>query len=62
MNRKGLRLWWKQVTCKHERIASFCPSNVFWYNKVSRANGAHTGVMIEGCLNCHKIWIRDYRE
>ena len=57
-----LKRWWKRVTCKHERIARFFPTGCLWRNRVSGMRGPHSTILVEGCLNCHKTWIKDYGE
>jgi len=57
-----IKLWYKRLTCKHQRIATIYPSDVSWCNTKSGFKGKHNTVLIEGCLNCHKVWMRDFGE
>ena len=52
----------KSKNCKHERQIQFYPKDVTWINTISGKHGKHNTVVIEGCLNCHKLWVRDYAE
>jgi len=52
----------KNFLCKHERLTKFYPKDATWENTVSGSNGLHKTIIVEGCLNCHKMWIRDYGE
>ena len=62
MNLQRIRKWYKKLTCKHIRRAKFYPENVSWQNTNSGANGKHQTIIVEGCLNCHRLWIRDFGE
>ena len=59
---RKLKRWWKRATCKHERRVWFFPKDVTWRNMESGVMGPHSTVVVEGCLNCHKTWIKDYGE
>ena len=54
--------WLKRLFCKHDRMIKFYPEKVTWKNMVSGVEGKHDTVVIEGCLNCNKTWVRDYGE
>ena len=62
MNLQKIKLWYKRLTCKHQRMAEFYPEKVFWWNTMSGSKGEHKTVLMKGCLNCHKVWIKDYGE
>jgi hypothetical protein len=63
MKLQRLKVWYKRLTCKHERRAKFYPSEeVTWWNTKSGCGGKHNTVLIEGCLNCHKMWMKDFGE
>lgn len=64
-----IKLWYKRLTCKHERRVRFYPENVMYKNMTPEMDGwfrgigeEHPTIAIEGCLDCHKMWIRDYGE
>lgn len=60
--RKFIR-WWKWAHCPHTRTAKFYPSYVWWRNTLQGGGrGKHGTIEVEGCLNCHRMWIRDYGE
>lgn len=59
---RKVRLWWKKLTCEHNRVAKFYPKNTTWENKVTKTCGPHNTVVVEGCLNCGKMIMRDYGE
>ena len=61
---RKLRLWLKRSRCPHTRMARFYPDDVTWRNilvKDSRPE-RHGTVVVEGCLNCGRMWMRDYGE
>jgi len=62
-NMRKLKLWWKHLRCPHTRRAKFYPSDVTWWNTLpGGGSGTHKTVVVEGCLNCHRMWMRDYGE
>jgi len=62
MKLQQIKLWYKRLTCKHQRRATFYPKDVSWCNTESDSGGKHKTVLIEGCLNCHKMWMKDFGE
>ena len=64
MSFNQIKLWYKRLTCKHTRRAKFYPSEmVWWWNTQSELKEElHKTIVIEGCLNCHKMWMRDFGE
>jgi hypothetical protein len=50
------------MTCRHERKVQFYPSDMVWWNTVSRTGGKHPTILVEGCLDCGRMWMRDYGE
>jgi hypothetical protein len=57
-----LKLWWKRMRCPHTRRAKFYPADVCWWNTQSKSIGKHRTIVVEGCLNCGRMWMRDYGE
>lgn len=65
MKLQRLKVWYKRLTCKHERRAKFYPKDVAWWNTTrweAGSCGKHNTILIEGCLNCHKVWMKDFGE
>ena len=62
MSLRQIKLWYKRLTCKHHRRAKFFPQDVTWWNTKSGVVGKHNTVLIEGCLTCHKVWMKDFGE
>jgi hypothetical protein len=50
----------RRLRCNHTHTFSFYPEGVTWrFN--GEAQGKHTGVVIEGCYLCGKMWCRDFQ-
>jgi len=59
--KKNLKIWWKQIRCPHTRSIQFDPGVVDCTVPAGKTV-KHQSVVIEGCLNCGKMWVRDYGE
>jgi len=53
----------KNKHCNHRRTFEFYPEtvNCFWFRD-GESKGNHSGIKICGCLDCGKMWCRDYEE
>jgi hypothetical protein len=60
---RKLKLWLKRLRCPHTRRAKLYPSEVSWWSTLpGGGSGRHKTVVVEGCLDCGRMWIRDYGE
>lgn len=62
---RRLKLWWKRSRCPHHRTVHYFPEKpvrCVLSGGGCRSEGPHSGVVFEGCLNCHKVWVRDWQE
>ena len=65
ININKLKKWFRNLFCCHNIMVKFYPSDVVrWNTKSGKKNkpAKHKTIVIEGCLNCHKLWIRDFVE
>ena len=56
---KNLKMWWRQIRCKHTRSVKFFPGVVDCTVQAGKTV-EHRCVVFEGCLNCGKTTVRDY--
>jgi RNase P subunit RPR2 len=56
-----LRRLIKLMTCKHSRTIKYFPETVWWFRNGDE-RGKHSSVVITGCLDCGRVWVRDYGE
>ena len=59
---KKVKSFWKRFNCDHTRMIKFYPSYVTWKNSANGRNEVHATVVVEGCLNCGKMRVKDFAE
>jgi hypothetical protein len=59
--KSGFKSWWKQLRCKHTRTVNFYPGELQCIVPAGKTV-KHKSVVIDGCLNCGKVIVRDYGE
>lgn len=58
---RRLLAWWRRLQCRHDRTVRFLPDGVTWFFRGSR-RGPHSTIVVDGCLGCGRVVVRDYGE
>jgi len=60
---KKMKRIFKKLFCKHNRmVKSYQQDATWWRRDMPTINGRHSNIVLEGCLDCGKTWVRDFGE